>query len=463
LHAGEARAPRAIVFPMSTSPPPAPAGSRRGRLAALLAILVLALALRLFLAPTPGFVSDVAIDKGWAKSAAELGFVHSYYEQVGGNLLPDYPPLGVGAYALVGKIHAWLVAPARPSEVEIDQRLFKAPGIVFDLATCVLLWALLRHARGERAGLAAALVYALHPAVVYESAVWGQSDALFTFFVAAALYAHVRGRDLLVPPLFALGLLCKAQAIAFAPLVLLLLVRRPRALVTGTLAAIAVVLVVAIPFLGNPAALAAVVRSYTTSVGRYPALSLNAYNLWWALYADAAIGKLDSDLLFGVVSCRTAGIALFAAASAGILASLAPSLLARERRDRVTCLAPFFAAALIASAFHLLPTEMHERYMFPAMALGLPLVALGRRGAVLYTLSSLGFLLNLLGVLPFGPLDRALFAEFPMLEVVVALSQLVVFVATWRCVLDAQRAAGLRLVQLVPAGAAEAAAPRAVS
>jgi len=309
---------------------------------------------------------------------------------------------------------------------------------VFDLATCALLFALLRRAAGERAAIAGALGYALHPAVVYESAVWGQSDALYTFFVAAALLAHVRGRDALSPPLFALALLCKAQAIVFAPLGLLLLARRPRPLLLGTLLAALTTAAVLAPLLSHPGALAAAARSYTTSVGRYPALSLNAYNLWWALFAEAAVGKPDTDLLLGLVSYRTAGLALLAAAVVGLLATLAPTLLARTRTTTFARLSPFLAAGLIAGAFQLLATEMHERYLFPSMALSLPLVALGRRGAVLYALHSLAFFLNLLAVLPWGRLDRALFAEFPMLDVVLALGQTALFFATWRYVLQEQ-------------------------
>jgi hypothetical protein len=86
---------------------------------------------------------------------------------------------------------------------------------------------------------------------------------------------------------------------------------------------------------------------------------------------------------------------------------------------------------LAAQTFFLFSAEMHERYLFPYLAVGLPSIFLGAGPATLYILGSLFFWGNLLGILPFGSIDRALFAEFPAFDVFIACGQVTVFILGW--------------------------------
>jgi hypothetical protein len=54
--------------------------------------------------------------------------------------------------------------------------------------------------------------------------------------------------------------------------------------------------------------------------------------------------------------------------------------------------------------FYMLPAEAHERYLFPALALMVPLLPLGRPFRWVYGILTLTFLLNLLWVDPAVPL-----------------------------------------------------------
>ena len=67
-------------------------------------------------------------------------------------------------------------------------------------------------------------------------------------------------------------------------------------------------------------------------------------------------------------------------------------------------------------AFFTLNTEMHERYLFPFVAFGLPLLFTNARTRTAYLIVSVLFFFNLLGVLPLGAIDRALYDEFPLLD-----------------------------------------------
>ena len=72
-----------------------------------------------------------------------------------------------------------------------------------------------------------------------------------------------------------------------------------------------------------------------------------------------------------------------------------------------------FAAGLLAFGFFMLPTEMHERYILPALApLALP-AALDRRARAAYLLLSLTVLFNLVRVLPFSSFVLRLLESIP--------------------------------------------------
>jgi hypothetical protein len=77
----------------------------------LLPILLLALTVRLIASHSPGFDFDLAINKGWARSAAQLGLARSFTEQVGGNGLPNYPPLIITLYWLTGTLYQFALSP----------------------------------------------------------------------------------------------------------------------------------------------------------------------------------------------------------------------------------------------------------------------------------------------------------------------------------------------------------------
>jgi len=176
-----------------------------------------------------------------------------------------------------------------------------------------------------------------------------------------------------------------------------------------------------------------VLRVYTGSVDFYPTLTCSAFNLWWALYGEAARTKPDHELLLGLASYRTVGLALFLGAYAAVLASLRAALWPPAGpRAAAAAFAPLLAGGLVVCAFHLLATQMHERYLYAFVVLALPLAVVDRRGAWLYAGLSLGFLANLVWARPFGALDRALYGEFPELETLVSVALLALFTLLWR-------------------------------
>src|SRR3989338_3221725 len=80
-----------------------PALFRRADL--LLVILLLEFAVRFAVSWNEGYGFDIGVYKGWARSAVEYGVAESYTKQVGGNMLPDYPPLSITILGAFG--HAY--------------------------------------------------------------------------------------------------------------------------------------------------------------------------------------------------------------------------------------------------------------------------------------------------------------------------------------------------------------------
>lgn len=400
-------------------------------------ILLLGLLLRLALAPARGYDFDVGTNQGWAKSATVLGMTQSLTEQTDGTMLPNYPPFSMMIFSATGHLYQSLLSPSFDRFAPVFRIVIKLPAILADLLTALLLFAILRRSRGMRSGLFAALAYVLHPAVFYDSAVWGQTDALYTLFIVAALWVAAKKQWMLTGCFSALAVLTKVQAVILFPTVLLFLLRgRKQALqiVTG---GIVTFLVVLAPFLvnGNGKNIADI---YLHTVGTYSSLTFGAYNLWQGLLGSSA-GQPDTTLLFPFVTLRTVGLLLFGALTVFMLL-LRGKDIARPNRSKPLPELPMLLTALTAYAFFLFTTEMHERYLFPLMALALPLLFVSWQGAVLYCLSSLLFLLNLLGVLPWTAIDRALFSLFPNLPSFIGTAQVFTYVGMFLVVLRLSKA-----------------------
>lgn len=396
----------------------------------LAAIVVIGIATRLFFTPMEGYGFDIGVNRGWAASAAHFGLIHSYRVQLYGNMLPNYPPLSLGIFDVVGKIIG-----AGDTTFNEESMLFhiaiKIPGILADAIICVLLFFCLKRA-GKRdiICLLGSLVYALHPAVIYDTAVWGQSDAIVVIFIVAALLAVASERWILSGVMCALALLSKPHAMLFAPLFAYVFLLQPKAFVRAFSAFALTMFVALLPFaLGGSGQ--QVLGVYTHSVGYYPTLTSGAYNLWWSLFADKANDIQDTTLFFGTLPYRTFALGLFAVLYATLLSSFRSAFWKKQKSEHLNVLMLLAIAALVNQAYFTFNVEMHERYLFPYMALGLPMLFFNKRTALMYVLTSLCFFINLVGILPFTFFDKALYTEFPLLDAFIGTAQVWLFFLTW--------------------------------
>ena len=414
---------------------------------ALAVLLVAGLALRLIiayvLAPGGGFETDLRSFAGWALTLAERG-PSGFYRP---DEFADYTPGYLYVLALLGGI-AKAVAPGDPGSFLAGTPgewggVLKLPAILADIALAYLLYRMVRHwmaddRRARAAALGAAAIYLFNPITWYDSAVWGQVDSVGSLVMLASLALLVRGHSEGATAMAVLAGLIKPQfGIVMVPIVGAVLLRRhlfkpgsgprpegraswprewvveeqgPWRILSSIAVGLVVMFIVITPFGLGPIQL--VQRVIATAAG-YNWVSVNAFNPWAlvgigepSLATSGYLAWSDDrlPLLFGIPAVVIGAILLAAGFLAGFLALL------RDDSRRSIVVATIF----LSLAFFVLPTRVHERYLFPAFAF-LPLLAVvsSRWGIALVVLSVSAFI-NFHGVLTAGQYATPELRDLPL-------------------------------------------------
>ncbi len=315
----------------------------------LLLLLVAAALVRLAGLIGPGHGGDLQAFLDWAEGTAEHGLT-GYYASGGTS---NYPPM---LYLL------WPLGVALDgAELVFAIRSLSIP---FDLGLGALLFHVARSiGGGGRDGLLAAGFYLLNPAVVLVGPMWGQVDGMGALPMVGSIVALARGRVALGGVLAGLARLVKPQfGIAAFVLLAVGLAWLPsrdgirRVAILG-LASAATFLAVLLPLSLTPSAYLDLMGD---TFSQYPYISQFGFNPWGMLF-----GFTDDDAAWFRI-----GTAL---AVAGIAGSL---WLLRYRRDLLGLLA---VSALLGLVIYYLPTRVHERYLYGAVAFLAPLAAVDRR------------------------------------------------------------------------------------
>jgi len=330
----------------------------------LAALLLLAVGIRIPAIGITGHTGDVYVFSTWAERMAAVGPLH-FYEGSGSiypALLYLYWPLGVAF------------------DGDTLNVAIKALAIPFDVAVGLLLFALVRPRAGGFAALGAAALYLLNPAVILGGPIWGQIDAAGTLVFVATLWAAADRRLLAAGVLGMLSGLVKPQfGLVLVPVLALgVLAWRERGtwrpLLGAVAGALGAYLLVAAPLLLSPFDHLGHIAGVT---GIRPEASVYAPNPWALL-----VGYETPDGGYTWVG----GLLLLA----GLAAAVVPL---RRGRDLRTLL---FVGAFVIFAFYFLPTRVHERYLFPAMAVLAPLAAVSTAMLGSYLVMAAGFALSLL-------------------------------------------------------------------
>ncbi|MFC2155325.1 glycosyltransferase 87 family protein [Acidobacteriota bacterium] len=329
-------------------------------------------ALRLVLAPViDGFSTDINTFKAWAGMAAHRGLGGFY----SGEIQVDYPPGYIYILYLIGLLKKLF---SLSFESKSFLMLIKMPAMIADMVTALIIYKLTRSAlpgveksapgkvigseNKQFAVLTASvlsLFYALNPAVILNSTIWGQVDSFFTLFILLTLLLLFKDKFEWAAVVFVIAVLIKPQALIFTPVGIYAFIGRRSIMVflRSLLLMMVTFVVLILPFAINRPPLW-IFELYKNTLSSYPFASLNAFNLF-ALNGGNYARETD---IFFVFSYQVWGYIFIAAivVFSGIL------FFKSKDKSRV-----FFIALFIIAAVFILTSKMHERYLFPVLCLSL--------------------------------------------------------------------------------------------
>jgi Gpi18-like mannosyltransferase len=371
----------------------------RSQKAWLLLVLACGLAVRLPLLPLTGYAPDLAYWKSWASYSTAFGIHEVYALDLPGQ---NYPPVVLYLLWAVGSLYHAIWPAADDSAVLTA--FVKLPALLGDLlAIPFLIRFASRRTPGHLGPIGAASLLAFHPALVWLSSFWGQVDILLGLLVAVAWMAAWRGAAVWTGLLTAVAILTKPQALVVLPAIAAVLLARRRmgGLLLAAGSAWIASFVLVLPFLA--AGYRCVLTHIYTGAGDvYPYWSVNGFNPWWAAVVatgggDTPLTYLDDRGFIGPITPRRIGLVVLLGATAWIVSRA--FALARDPGERYRARA-WRLLTLQWLAFFLLPTQMHERYLVPALVSFAPAAVLERRWFWIYGALSLGVFLNLLYMVP---------------------------------------------------------------
>lgn len=344
--------------------------SRSGGRPLLPVLLAASLLLRVWLALTSkGHPIDVGTFSAWAGHAGEG--LTAFYSP---GYFADYPPGYIYVLWAVGKLRLLFGLDFGTAGFLL---LLKLPPILSDVAAIWVLYRVAARRWSPEASLVIAALYAFNPMVILDSAVWGQVDGVLTLFLLLGVVL-LEERPALSGACFAAALLAKPQALIFTPVPLLWFgVRLVRGADRETWAELlsfagAWLLVFSLGVLPFAARedVGWIVRKYAGTLASYPYASFNAYSFFALIGGNLA--PVGERLLFLPYS---AWGTLFIV---GIVVLTAWVGLRGKDPSRFWYIALFLAASVFVFS-----AKMHERYLFPALALALGFFAVVRDGRAL--------------------------------------------------------------------------------
>ncbi len=394
-----------------------------GAAGGLLAILGVGLAFRLIIAyvllPGSGFGTDRDSFIGWAEDLAAHG-LYGFYGRVS---FIDYTP----GYLYV----LWLLGIVGNALGGLGD-LIKLPAILSDIVVAYLVHQLVLELGGSRrAALIGALIFVINPVTWFDSAVWAQVDSFGLIFVLLGLRELWRDHPESAAILATIAAVIKPQLGILIPILVAVLIRRylidwwrarqagapvdpaprggrfgrlgrgPGRIITAGLAGLVTAAILCAPF--GLTVIDLLVQVGKTA-GGYPYITVNAFNPW-ALIEQAGNGLAANgtwlpDIANSVATGTPVTILGIPALFVGTILLLAVILLVcvvvARRDDRRTILV---GVTVLAIAFFVVPTRVHERYLFPFFAFGAILAATSYRWRVAYLALVLANFANLYAVL----------------------------------------------------------------
>lgn len=322
----------------------------------LMVVVVASLLLRIYLAfHLEGYERDQLFFVDWMNTVGKYGLGDVYAH---GDLV-NYPPFFLALLGIYGVILSFF-------NISVDAAgvLIRVPSIVFEVVAIIIF--AIASKRIENSIVRAALVtfFAFSPAVIVDGTIWGQVDMLHSILMVSSILLLMY-KPTWSGAIYAIALLAKFQSIVIAPVFAMYFLkiifekREGKQLIKFIIGFCIPLLIFGLYFAAHGTFITMLTQAYLNAVGTFPTVTVFAMNIWYyAIGTDP--NTVDTIQVLPHITLKTVGL---------ILLSIAAAL---------TCLYVFFhrhmntavllkAATFISFAFFMLPTQMHERYAFPAL------------------------------------------------------------------------------------------------
>lgn len=170
--------------------------SKKKDFRSIMGLLGAAFLLRLLLAyvilPGSGHAGDVHWYSMWALSVSTVGPGEFYAKTV-----VNYPPGYIYVLWLIGSLSQVIASVTHHDVRDVTSALIKIPPMLLDLGSGLLLYRITLHwcnreAAAVRSALIVATSYLFNPVSLYDSAIWGQTDAAGAFIMLLGVLALIR-------------------------------------------------------------------------------------------------------------------------------------------------------------------------------------------------------------------------------------------------------------------------------
>jgi len=310
--------------------------------------------IRLLFFISDGHNSDFDFFEQWTIRMNHFGF-RSIYEINVDRFECDYPPLYLYVLQFWGWIFSFL-------QLEISSHLFDSCLKLSTLIAEIVFFIFLSKKGFKNYFL---VLLAISPVTILNAYGWGQIDLLYSMLLVASCIYLFEKNFLAFAILIALSLNLKTQTLLYFPLLAVFFFKSDSGFKLNAKAILVFIFVFIlpnIPFLLNSTDSFASIEQHFTASGRYNFISVNAFNIWWAAFADFTLKK---DLLFppnDVVLIFNVSRKIIALGSFTFFYLIILFLGIKYQLNKVQKIT--LLAYLSITFFMLLP-EMHERYLFP--------------------------------------------------------------------------------------------------
>lgn len=332
--------------------------------------------------PVFGHSTDINCFMSWGETMLNNGPA-KFYEAAG---FADYPP----GYMYI----LWLCSAIRslfgiPSGSALHALVLKLPSIIADIALSYMIFRIAkRFGKTTKTAILFMCLVAFNPLMIFISAGWGQIDQLLALGLVASFMLFIdkphKQSDLILEEkpslidfrkiiagfIFGLTILIKPQALMVGPLFAVAYFvyiftspkgKRGGAVLTTILSVVAACLVIfayAFPFKGN-GDWSVLIDKYIGTATSYPYASVEAFNFMALIGGNWA--KVTDTMLFGL------SYEIWGWIFMGIIAVGTAILYIKGKKKNQFALV--LCAALLLAGFFTFGQYMHERYLFPVLAL----------------------------------------------------------------------------------------------